>query len=293
MRRLLPLLIVLGVAVGGAITFLAFSQPRLDGTDVAVLLPADFTPDPAKGKVLYHMGGCGSCHKDENGNLGGGAALETPFGAFYPGNISPDPMYGIGGWSDAEFVTAVTRGIAPDGSHYYPAFPFTAYSRVKVDDLLHLRAYLNTTIPVAQAAKPNDLAFPFNLRLGNAYWSLLFADLAAFSPDPTQSDEWNRGAYIANGLGHCSVCHTPRNLVMAERKSQLFFGAPALKAGQKAAPRLAGIAPDKILNGLDEWAGAVSEQSAMYHVTQSYSNHVPLSDHEALALYFSSLPAPK
>lgn len=281
---------VASALAGAAILAFLLFPSRISEEEIAARLPAGFQPDAGEGEILFHMGGCAACHRDEaTATLAGGAPLETPFGDFYPSNISSDPEYGIGGWSDAEFITAMVKGVSPSGQHYYPAFPYTSYSRATYADLLHLKAYLMTEAAAPTPSRPNDLSFPFNIRLGNGMWKLLFADMGPFEPDPGQSDEWNRGAYIVNSLGHCSMCHTPRNIFQAEKKSQPFTGGAPLKAGQKGAPKLVGLKRDSIINGLDEFAGAVSEKSAMYHVTISYSNNVPLSDHDAIATYLTSL----
>ncbi|MCY4006204.1 MAG: cytochrome c [Rhodobacteraceae bacterium] len=260
--------------------------------DLQAALPADFVADTDKGEILYRMGGCANCHTMAASRdiPSGGKGLETAHGIFVPPNITPDPATGIGSWSDTDFVNAMRAGLSPDGRHYYPAFPYTSYATVSISDLLHLKAYLDNLPAVTNRTPSHQLSFPFNLRPALALWKPVAHRARPFEADPEKTDEWNRGAYIVNGLGHCGTCHTPRNLLFAESSSQKFAGARALKEGEKPAPRLAGIDRDEILNGLSEWAGAVSERSSMYLVTLAYSNHVPLTDHDAIATYLSSLP---
>ncbi len=279
------------------VAFLVLNLPaRVSEQAVVDAVGSDFDPDPHLGEHLFHLAGCGDCHLNREpdepifGTLAGGAPLQTPIGYFVPPNITPDMETGIGEWSDTDFVNALTRGTGPDGQHYYAAFPYPAYAVMSIEDILHIKEYLFTTEPVNFDVGPNNLVFPFNLRLGNLFWKALFFDPASFEADPTRSDEWNRGAYLVNGIGHCGSCHTPRNLLFAEKPGQEFYGADPLKEGEKPAPRLAGLDPDSILNGLDEWSGAISENSSMYLVTQAFSIYADPSDRDAVATYLSSLP---
>ncbi len=282
-----------GLLVALALGWLWVAQDRgISADDLQAALPANFVADTDAGEILYQMGGCANCHTMAASRdiPSGGKGLETTHGIFVPPNITPDPETGIGSWSDTDFVNAMRAGLSPDGRHYYPAFPYTSYATVSISDLLHLKAYLDNLPAVANRTPSHQLSFPFNLRPALALWKPVAHRARPFEADPEKTDEWNRGAYIVNGLGHCGTCHTPRNLLFAESSSQKFAGARALKEGEKPAPRLAGIDRDEILNGLSEWAGAVSERSAMYLVTLAYSNHVPLTDHDAIAAYLSSLP---
>jgi len=192
-------------------------------------LPAHAAGDVKNGKYVMHMGGCVSCHKTpkrKNADLGGGHAIKTPFGIFYVPNITPDPDTGIGGWSDEDFITAMTQGVAPDGSHYFPAFPYTSYAKMNRDDLIDLKAYLDTVDPIKNAVPDHDLQFPFNLRFLMFGWKMMFFDDASFSPNPDKSAAWNRGAYIVNGPSHCGECHTPRNSFGGLDLDQKFKGNP-------------------------------------------------------------------
>lgn len=290
--------ITLGVVLLLAIITLligwAFPQ-RITEQELRIEVSTSHIPDPQNGVVLFHLGGCGDCHLNRNpespnfNRLTGGQALQTPVGDFYPPNITPDLETGIGSWSDLEFINAMVKGISPEGKHYSPSFPYTAYSKATFEDLLNIKAYLFSLDGVEDKSPPHDLVFPFNISTLNLPWKMLFLGPPGFDYKPEKSEEWNRGAYLVNGLGHCGSCHTPRNFLFAERAAQQFQGAPPIKTGEKKAPRIAGLDPDKILNGLDEWSGAVSETSAMYLVTEAYSNYASLEDLEAIATYLSDL----
>ena len=281
-------LALLGVAVPAIAP-----SPGFTDAELSELLPDGFDADAQRGRVLYHLGGCGNCHSDaaESGVIGGGPsggpALRTFAGNFHPPNITPDPKTGIGGWSDAEFVNAMKFGVGPEGTRYYPAFPYTSFAKASVADLLDLKAHLDGIEPVESERSGHRLAFPFNFRPAMFYWNILFHDPDEFVSDASRSPEWNRGAYLVNSLGHCGVCHTPRNLFGAESMGRAFEGGAPLKEGERAAPNLAGLDRNKILNGLDEWSGSVDESSSMHLVTQSYSAHASFEDLEAIARYLS------
>ena len=191
------------------------------------------TPDIANGKELFNAAGCLSCHKpgpdlkNVDASLpAGGTPFKTPVGTFYPPNLTPDPETGIGKWTDAEFVNAVQRGVSPEGENLIPAFPYTSYARMKTSDVLDIKAYLDSLTPVVAPEKPAQIPAPWLLRRGVGIWKHLGFDTAQWQPDPSKPAEWNRGAYIANGPGHCNECHTPRNLFMAFDWSKQFQGGP-------------------------------------------------------------------
>jgi len=189
------------------------------------------TIDLANGKEMFLIGGCSSCHavpKQEDGTrLGGGLGLVTSFGTFYVPNISSDSKDGIGGWTDAQFVTALTKGTSPEGEHLFPIFPYTSYRGMQVDDLRDLFAYIKTLPPVAGTTRDHDLSFPYNIRRLVGGWKLLYLDAGPITPDPSQSAQWNRGAYLVNGPGHCAECHSPRNGAGAIVTGKRFTGSPA------------------------------------------------------------------
>src|SRR5262245_52659320 len=206
--------------------------------------------DLANGKTMFEADGCVSCHTIPNEadkqRLGGGLALHSPFGTFYVPNISPDPQDGIGSWSEAQFVTAMIKGTSPDGQHYYPAFPYTSYRRMTTDDLRDLFAHIKTLPPVKGKVRGHDLPFPFSIRRGVGLWKLLFLDGKMFAPDPTKSEAWNRGAYLANGPSHCAECHSPRTVFGAIVPSQRFAGGPN--------PDGKGFIPNITQLGLKDWS---------------------------------------
>ena len=288
------------VSVAGGFVLLAgapgvLTHPEFTEADLAAELPADFRPDSERGRKLYHLGGCGNCHSDaiETGRIGGapsgGYALKSFVGDFYPPNLTPDADTGIGRWSNADFVNAMKLGISPEGQHYYPAFPYTSYAKASLTDLVDLKAYLDSLDPVSSPARAHDIRFPYGFRPALYYWKLLFHDAGEFAPAAETAAGWNLGAYLVDSLGHCGVCHTPRNLLWAENSNRAFEGGSRLAEGESPAPRLAGLDPLEILNGLDEWSGAVSESSSMHLVTQSYSAHAASEELDAIADYLSGL----
>jgi nicotinate dehydrogenase subunit B len=200
-------------------------------------------PDPtlysaatiARGKMLAALGDCAACHTAPGGQpYAGGLAIETPFGTVYGTNITPDTETGIGGWSYEAFARAMRQGISRDGRHLYPVFPYTDFTLTSDDDLQALYAYLMSR-PAVRAVSPQTvLAFPMNLRPVMAGWNLLFHRPGAYEPDPARSVQWNRGAYLVEGLGHCGACHTPRNAFGAEVASRPFGGG--LAEGWEAPP---------------------------------------------------------
>ncbi|NVN02629.1 MULTISPECIES: molybdopterin cofactor-binding domain-containing protein [Asaia] len=182
-----------------------------------------------RGARVAAAGDCAVCHTAPGGIRNAGAfPLETPFGIIYTTNLTPDPETGLGSWSFEAFDRAMRHGISRDGHHLYPAFPYTAFAKTSDQDMRDLYAYLMAQAPVRQKVPETKLAFPYNFRFSLAGWNMMFHDPAPFSPDPARSELWNRGAYLAEGLGHCSACHTPRNILGAERwKSAYLAGGDA------------------------------------------------------------------
>ncbi|MFL9991420.1 cytochrome c [Paraburkholderia sediminicola] len=167
-----------------------------------------------RGRYLARAGDCIACHTAQGGQpFAGGLAIDTPFGKIVASNITPDKQTGIGDWSEAEFIRAVKQGVGKHGEYLYPAMPYTAYAKVSDQDLRDIKAYLDTVPAVNNKVEANRLPFPFNIRLLMFGWNLLFFDKTPFKADPKQSVEWNRGAYLVQGLGHCASCHTPKNFL--------------------------------------------------------------------------------
>jgi len=177
-----------------------------------------------RGKYLAIAGNCVSCHTKDDGYMAGGVAFTTDFGTIYSTNITSHPTKGIGSWTKEQFSAAMRSGVRPNGEHLYPAFPYTAFTKVTDDDIDALYQYF-MTVPANDWTPPaNDMPFPFNRRALLGPWKALFFEEKVFQPDPAQSTEWNRGAYLVEGLTHCGACHTPRNLLGAEKTDQAFGG---------------------------------------------------------------------
>ena len=192
----------------------------------------------ARGAQLAAIGSCRDCHTAPAGRpYAGGRALKTPFGTIYGTNITPDPDTGIGRWSEAAFSRAMREGLDRQARHLYPAFPYDHFTILNDEDLKAIYAFIMTRDPVRAETPPNALPFPFNIRALIGVWKRLYFERGIWQPDAGQSAEWNRGAYLVEGLGHCGACHTPRNALGAEKKKEFFAGeeadgwhAPALNA---------------------------------------------------------------
>ena len=169
----------------------------------------------AHGHYLVAASDCADCHDDPATKtpFAGGRPIETPFGKVLAANITPDRDTGIGAWSDTEFVTALREGKNPHGSLLYPAMPYPYYTKLSESDALAIRAYLNTVPPVRKRVVADQLPFPFNIRQGMLVWNALYFHRGEFKPDLSKSAEWNRGAYLVEGPGHCGACHTPKNVL--------------------------------------------------------------------------------
>ncbi len=298
------------IAIAGAIVgIVVFWTATISATVPAAELPT-YTPDVENGSRIFNIGGCASCHASPNADpsmvdrtrLGGGLALKSPFGTFYVPNISPDPEDGIGKWSEADFVTALWEGTSPGGDHLFPAFPYTSYRLMKLEDVRDLFAYMKALPPVSGKVRGHDLPFPFNIRRMVGGWKLLFLQSWLFEPDPSKSAQWNRGAYLVNGPGHCAECHSPRNFLGAIVEKERFAGG--LSADRH------GWVPNITSAGLQHWSKddlAWSEKDiasfladgmnpagdfaggAMADVIRSTAL-LSVADRAAIATYVASLP---
>src|SRR6202171_5227746 len=270
------------------------ATPAMSGTTVRA-----YTRNLANGLTTFTAGGCPSCHavpgQPDRLRLGGGLAIRSPFGTFHAPNISPDPVSGIGQWTEAEFVAAVTKGVSPTGFHYFPALPYTSYQHAKVSDVRDLFAYLKTLAPVSGKVRDHDVAFPFDIRRNIGFWKLLCMDGKPFMPDAARSARWNRGAYLVNSLGHCAECHSPRNFLGGIIAAQRFAGGPN--------PEGEGWVPNITQKGLAEWSekdiayfletGEMPDGDtaggSMARVIRNTSQLSP-DDRAAIAEYLKSLP---
>jgi mono/diheme cytochrome c family protein len=207
-----------------------------------------------RGKYLLHAAGCIGCHTDKatlkakGPILGGGRVLKTPFGTFFGPNITPHPEHGIGRWSEAQFKRALRHGRSPSGRHYYPAFPYTSFTRMTDRDIGALWTYVRTLKPVDRPNKPHDLAFPYSVRFLVTFWKWLNFRRGPFKSDAAKSKDWNRGAYLVTALGHCGECHTPRNGLGGLKRGLAMSGSPGGPAG--SAPN---ITPHKE-TGIGNWS---------------------------------------
>lgn len=254
--------------------------------------------DAAKGELVFYAGGCGSCHaekgakKEKKKLLGGQHPLNTPFGTFYAPNISPHKEQGIGDWTGAQFANAMMRGVSPDGSHYYPAFPFTSYARMKMSDIADLWAYIKTLEPVDVANLDHELPLLFKLRRGLGLWKILFLDDQPIVAIDESNPVLVRGRYLVEGPGHCGECHTPRWLAGGIKKANWLAGGPTPE-GKGNIPN---ITPHK--TGIGEWTKSDIAYSLESGFTPSYDSfgssmvsvqenmaQLPASDRDAIAAY--------
>ena len=245
--------------------------------------------DAKKGEYLAKAGGCAGCHTETAAGAvayAGGRVLDTPFGTFYGPNITPHPQAGIGRWSEQDFFRAMRQGQRPDGAHYYPAFPYPAFTRIRDEDLRELWAYLRSLPANSKASRPHELRFPFGWRWLLWGWKLLF-----FTPGAVQAE---RGAYLVNALGHCGECHTPRNFLGGPKKSRHLAGGELPE----------GRAPNLTPTGLKRWTDAELKEflrtgstpegdttsDVMYEVVRNTTSQLTAQDLDALTAYLRSLP---
>jgi mono/diheme cytochrome c family protein len=297
-----PLLhLLLGAGLGGAMILAGcVSRPGVSNET-----PPASSFDPAAvttGAQLAAIGNCMVCHTAEGGHpYAGGRPLKTPFGVIHATNITPDPETGIGRWSEAAFFRAMREGVDRDGRHLYPAFPYDHYTKLTDEDIRAIYAFLMTREPVRAATPPNQLPFPFNIRSLIAVWKRLYFEPGVYAPDPARNAEWNRGAYLVQGLGHCGACHTPRNALGAEKKDAYLAGGevegwhgPALTAASPApVPWTADQLYQYLRTGLDDLHAIAA--GPMAPVVRSLAT-VPERDLRAIAVYlagFAGEPAPE
>jgi mono/diheme cytochrome c family protein len=253
----------------------------------------------ARGEYLAKAGDCIACHSAPQGKpFAGGLSLATPLGDIVSTNITPSKTHGIGNYTLDQFSAALRQGVRADGQHLYPAMPYTSYAQVSDDDVKALYAYfMHGVAPVDVSPPPTALPFPFNVRLSMAAWNLLFLDRQPFTADPTKSVEWNRGAYLVRGLAHCSTCHTPRNVLMAEDTSASLAGSAV---GTWYAPN---VSSDPT-SGIGSWSedeiaaylrtghvvGRAQAAGPMAEAVDNSFQHLDASDLRAMAVYLKSTP---
>ena len=290
------------LALAGGAGFLLLTQPN----DLPVESLKPRTADLANGQAMFNIGGCASCHAvpkkrpspEDRLLLGGGHALTTPFGTFLAPNISSDARTGIGAWTEQQFANAMLRGVGRAGEHLYPAFPYTSYQRMRLDDVRDLYAFLKTLPAVAKPSEPHQLSFPFSFRRGLGLWKLVFLDGKTFEPSPARSAELNRGAYLVEGPGHCAECHSPRSLAGNIDPERRFSGGPE-PVGDGFVPNITPHA-----DGLQKWSvkdfaylletGQTPEADSVGGSMADVATNTGLlsaADRNAMAAYLKSLPA--
>ena len=285
-------------ALGG---WLLSAPQRLDPQVMAATAAGDVD----NGRRIFHAGGCASCHaaKGAQGSarfeLGGGVELRTPFGTFVAPNISQDAKDGIGNWTQADLTGAMLKGVSPDGRHYYPAFPYASYARMKPQDIADLYAFMKTFPAVPGKAKDHDLAFPFNIRRGLGLWKLLYLSdkpVVAFADDAPP--EVLAGRYLVEGPGHCGECHTPRDFAGGSETGKWLAGAvaaegegvvPNITAGEGgiggwSASDIAGYLETGFTPDFDSVGGSMVE-------VQKNMAELPPEDRAAIAAYLKAVPA--
>lgn len=272
-------------------------------------LPADYAADldaeartlVEHGRYVARLGDCVACHtgSDKTKPMAGGLALETPFGILYSTNITPDPETGIGQYTFEQFDRAMRKGVAADGHNLYPAMPYPSYAKITPEDMQALYAYLMRGVrPIKQANLPSEMSFPFNQRWGLAVWNWFFLDDEPFQPDPGKDEQWNRGAYIVQGLGHCGACHTPRGVGFQEKAmsdagsaGKYFLAGETVEGWHALSLRNLWTAEEtaEMLKTGRNSHGTVSGN--MVDVVQHSTQYMTDSDLLAIGAYLKSLPS--
>jgi len=262
-------------------------------------LNAEPTPeDIARGKALTDAGDCASCHTaDPAKPFAGGKRIDTPFGSIYSPNLTPDRDTGLGAWNDDEFYRALRFGVAPDGSRYYPAFPYPNFTKLTRQDILAIRAYLATLTPVRNTPRAPELRWPLNYRVVMRGWNWLFFKPGILMPDQQKSAEWNRGRYLVEGVSHCGACHTPKNVFGADKGGQAYGGnlvqgmfAPRLDAAERSG--LKSWSVEDIAEYLQSGRNGKSHAGElMSEVVVNSTSKMSDADVRAMAVYLKDLPA--
>lgn len=296
LRRILIAIVALAI-VAAAAAWIVTAPESLAAEE----LPAH-EPDLANGERMFYVGGCSSCHAapDAKGDdklvLAGGRTLKTPFGSFHVPNISPDPEAGIGAWSTLDFVNALKHGVSPSGRHYYPAFPYSSYARMRLEDVIDLKAFLDTLPRSSAKDQGHDLSFPFNIRRGIGVWKFLYLRPGPVLDLAKADEAVRRGQYLVEGPGHCGECHTPRDALGGLRLKEWLAGAQNMD-GPGTIPNITpgpggltwsqseiadafktGFTPD-----FDTLGGSMTD-------VQENLAHLPDEDLQAIAAYLKAVP---
>ena len=292
MRALLWIILFAGLAAG------AGWYLTLPGTGSSLDI-SQVPEDVERGEMVFHAAGCASCHAAPEADgearlvLAGGKRFDTPAGAFYAPNISQDPEHGIGGWSRSQIVRAITEGVSPDNTHYYPAFPYASYAHADVLDIVALADFLQTLPADPTPSRAHELGFPFNIRAGIGLWKRVGIQ-PGWAVETGGDPAVERGRYLAEALGHCGECHTPRNFAQALDRERWFAGAPN-PSGRGGIPN---ITPAKLDWSRADIAAYLKDGftpdfdvagGSMRDVVTSLSN-LPDSDLDAIAAYVKAVP---
>ena len=287
-RRIAAIAVVLLIAAGCAVIW----HPAIAPVESHSAFPPE---QIARGAELAAIGDCAVCHTATGGrSFAGGRGVPTPFGTIYATNITPDPDTGIGQWSEAAFQRAMRDGIDRSGRHLYPVLPYPHFTRASDADIAAMYAFLMTRAPVHADAPKNNLPFPLDNRVILAGWNLLYLDPGPWHPDPAHDATWNRGNYLVEAIGHCGACHTPHNVLGAEKGSLALAGgeaenwyAPPLQAASPARqPWTEDALAQYLRTGFDSHHGAAA--GPMTAVTEELAS-VPQADIQAMAVYVASL----
>ncbi|WP_374567996.1 cytochrome c [Ideonella sp.] len=299
-RVVLKRVALIGLALAALAAIVIGRNLRDEATVPEPAAPLAITPQLVeRGAYLARAGNCAACHTARGGAAyAGGRGIETPFGVVYAGNLTPEADTGIGRWTAGDFWRALHNGRSKDGHLLAPAFPYPSYTQVSRDDADAIYAYLRTVAPVRQANRPHALRFPYNTQAALAVWRALFFEPGSFQPQPGKTAEWNRGAYLAKGLGHCVACHSPRNAFGAIADGFEFRGglipmqnwyAPSL-----ASPQEAGVAdwPTPQVVGLLKTGVSPrgSVMGPMADVVYRSTQHLSDADLQAMAVFLKDLP---
>jgi mono/diheme cytochrome c family protein len=295
------------VAAAVVLTLLACVGTYFFWPETAPAAPAIGKLDASaeRGRYLATIGNCQTCHTVQGGKpFSGGVRFQSDFGVLYSTNITADTQTGIGRWSFDDFYHAMKRGVRPDGTHLYPAFPYTSFAKLTDADIASIFLYMKTIEPAAAPAKANDLKFPYNLRFALRAWNKLFHTPDAFVDDPAHSAEWNRGAYLVQGAAHCGACHTPRNFLGAERSDLALSGGTVydeVSPGKYREWFAVNLTPAK--SGLAAWSAdniatylkrGESERAVVHgpmtEVVINSTHHLEDADVRAIASYLKELP---
>ncbi len=309
MKKIVVLLGVLGLLAFGIFYFLTMPADKNSVFSAQKLATLDkMTANEANGKYMFYAGGCASCHArpsknkcDEPNykdafNLSGGRCLKTPFGTFNVPNISSDKKAGIGGWSRADFIVAMRRGVSPKGKHYYPSFPYSSYQLMTTQDLVDLKSFLDSVKPQKVASKPHNLKFPYGFRRGLGLWKKLYLSDRVFAAKKSESALLARGRYLVEGAGHCQECHSPRDMFGGIIQARALSGSKALE-GEGFVPNLTNHA-----TGLKSWTMKQIAYSLESGFTPEYDSfggamvkvqeniaHLTKQDRLAIATYLKAL----